>query len=145
MERRTRVNSNQLQNMQPDRSKYLRRSLSANALFSAVSGCVLLFCSSPLQHFFGFSQPALFPLTGLCLLGFAAGVFAVALKLPRSISLVPVITLLDLLWVAGSAVIVAARLFNLSAGGYILIAAVAVIVGTLAFFQRKYFKQHDRN
>lgn len=131
--------------MQPDKRKNLRRSLIVNALFSAVSGCTMLFGSMPLQAYFGFEQPLVFPIIGICLLAFAAGVFAVALKLPRSISLVPVITLLDLLWVAGSAVIVAARFFNLSAGGYVLIAAVAVIVGALAFFQSKYFKQHDRN
>lgn len=145
MEPRIRVNSNPSQNMQPDERSYLRRSLFANVLFSALSGCVLLLGSSPLQSYFGFDQPLVLPVIGICLLGFASGVIIVALKLPQTIRFVPVITLLDWLWVAGSIIIVSARFFNLSAGGYTVIAAVATVVGTLAFFQRKYLKKYESN
>ena len=102
-----------------DPARWLRLSLRANAIFSAVSGSGMLFAASAIAGLLGIEQTLLVRITGANLLGFASLAMAVVGA--------------DLLWVAGSAVLLPAGVF--SPTGNWLVAGVADVVLLFAILQ----------
>ncbi len=115
--------------------KQLKTYLTANSIFSAMSGLSMLLFSNKLNDLFGFKHPFVFPVIGINLLFFSAFVFFVSLKQTSNRGLVTTITILDLLWVVGSFIIVAFGLFDISTTGNVLISMVAIWIAFLAYKQ----------
>lgn len=115
--------------------KQLKTYLTINSIFSAISGLAMLLFTNSLNDLFGFKHPYIFPIIGLNLLVFAGFVFFVSVKQLSNKGLVTTITILDLLWVAGSFVIVAFGLFDISRAGNIFTIIVAIWIAFLAYKQ----------
>ncbi len=106
-----------------------------NAGFSTITGLAALAFGGPIDGFLGTGLPWLVRLTGIGLLGFAAALVFIArmtdgAKL-RAEALA--ISVADLGWVAGTAVLISLGVFT--SGGAWLMAAIAVDVMILAVLQ----------
>ena len=113
----------------------LRRSLGANAGFSALSGVVLIAFHGPLDRFIGLGLPWLLIVLGAGLLGFAA-LIALNLRRTRISRTEAWLTVAsDIAWVAGSAVILLGFPDLLDTGGKWLVALAAVGVADFALLQ----------
>jgi hypothetical protein len=117
--------------------KTLKTYLTLNSAFSALSGLVMLLFAKQLNDIFEIRHQLVFPIIGANLLVFAMLLFWVLKKQLTNKLLIKIIITLDILWVIGSAVIVAFDLFELSKKGYIIIAIVAVWIAFLAYKQQE--------
>jgi hypothetical protein len=113
----------------------LKKYLTINSSFSAVSGLTMLLLSKKLNELFNINNVYIFPFIGLNLMVFAAFVWYVSRRQLDNKILVMTITMLDILWVIGSVAIVLLDLFDLSNNGYILIGSVALWIAFLAYKQ----------
>jgi hypothetical protein len=86
--------------------KELKKYLTINSLFSAISGFTMLLFSNKLNELFDISNTYIFPIIGANLLVFSAFVWYVSQKHLSNKMLVNIISFLDLLWVFGSFAIV---------------------------------------
>jgi hypothetical protein len=120
--------------------KELKKYLTINSLFSAISGLTMLLFSIRLNDLFNIENSYIFPIIGANLLIFSIFVWYVASKQLTNKMLVTTITILDLLWVVGSFAIVFLGLFGISKTGNILISIVAIWIAFLAYKQFKNFK-----
>ncbi len=116
-----------------DPARWLRLSLRANAIFSAVSGSGMLFAASAIAGLLGIEQTLLVRITGVNLLGFAALLVWLASREVIKPSLAIAVVVADLLWVAGSAGLLPAGVF--SPMGNWLVAGVADVVLLFAILQ----------
>ena len=121
--------------MQPiqDHTKFLRRALQANGLFSAVSGIVLIVAAEPISHLLGIPLPSVLLGIGAALFLYALWLFRSAIQQSINHIEVWVAVVLDGAWVVGSGVLVLTGL--LSATGNWLVALVADIVLLFAVLQ----------
>ncbi|NOT94298.1 hypothetical protein [Ferruginibacter sp.] len=115
--------------------KELKKYLSINSSFSAISGLSMLLLSGRLNELFNINNTYVFLIIGVNLLVFSAFVSYVSKKQLTNKILVNIISILDLLWVLGSFGIVAFELFDLSKVGNILIIIVATWIAFLAYKQ----------
>ena len=122
--------------------KELKKYLTINSIFSAISGLTMLLFSSNLNKLFNIDNVYVFPIIGGNLLIFAAFVWFVSSRQLTTKILVTTITILDALWVVGSLAIVSLGLFDLSQDSNILISIVAVWIAFLAYKQFKYNGQN---
>lgn len=120
--------------------KKLKIYLLINSAFSGISGLAMVLFSDFVNQIFKISNPYVIPVIGVNLLVFSLFVWYVSYRHLDKSFLIKMISFLDALWVAGSFIIIAMGLFDLSATGYILIAVVAVWVGFLGYVQFKYNK-----
>lgn len=113
----------------------LRNALLANAVFSGLSALALAVAAEPLGRLLGSVSPVLLHVIAGGLALFCFDLFQQA----RSDTLNPAralgATIADLVWVAGSAVLLIIRPEPLSSTGLLVVAAVALIVLTFAAFQ----------
>ncbi len=116
-----------------DPARWLRLSLRANAIFSAVSGSGMLFAASAIAGLLGIEQTLLVRITGVNLLGFAALLVWLASREVIKPSLAIAVVVADLLWVAGSAGLLPTGVF--SPTGNWLVAGVADVVLLFAILQ----------
>ena len=117
--------------------KELKKYLTINSFFSAISGLSMVLFPSTFDTFFNIEYPYVFSILGINLLVFAFMVGFVAQKQLGNKQLVNLISGLDGLWVLGSLGIIIFQLFDLSSGGYIAIGLVAVWIGFLGYEQYK--------
>ncbi len=122
--------------------KELKKYLTINSLFSAISGLTMLLFSNDLNKLFNIYNVYVFPIIGSNLLIFAAFILFVFSRQLTNKILVTTITTLDALWVLGSFVIVSLGLFDLSQEGNILISIVAVWIAFLAY--KQYFNTSSK-
>jgi hypothetical protein len=115
----------------------LKKYLTINSLFSAVSGLIMLLFSTQLNDLFAIANAYIFPIIGANLLVFAVFVWYVSKKQLTNKKLVTTISILDLIWVFSSFTIVLLGLFDLSRNGNILIIIVAIWIAFLAYKQFK--------
>lgn len=115
--------------------KELKKYLTINSIFSAISGLTMLLFADKLNDLFGLQNAYIFPIIGGNLLLFAAFVLFVSKKKLSNKSFVSTITILDLLWVLGSTAIVFFDLFDISEIGHILISLVAIWIAFLTYKQ----------
>lgn len=108
--------------------KTLTRFLTANALFSAASGLSLVLAASSIAGFFGSPHSTVFRVVGLGLLLFAGIVYLNSVQRPLKLPSILSIIVADFLWVLGSLLLLAFKPFQLSPGGYTVIALVAGMV-----------------
>ena len=117
--------------------KELKKYLTFNSLFSAISGLTMLLLSSKLNDLFNIENSYVFPIIGANLLIFSAFVWYVSTRQLTNKMLIMTITILDLFWVVGSFGIVLLGLFDISKTGNILISIVAIWIAFLAYKQFK--------
>lgn len=116
-------------------TNFLRTSLRGNAVFSGASGLLLIAAASPLSDLMGIRPPAALAGLGLALLIFAAGLLWAAFpaEIDRRLGLTAVA--LDLLWIAGSALLLLSGWLPLTTFGVWTIVIVADIVALFAIWQ----------
>lgn len=117
--------------------KELKKYLTINSIFSAISGLTMLLFSSKLNDLFAINNGYIFPIIGANLLVFATFVWYVSNKQLSNKMLVTTISILDLLWVVGSFAIVVLGLLDISKIGNAIISIVAIWIGFLAYKQFK--------
>jgi hypothetical protein len=121
--------------------KELKKYLTINSIFSAISGLTMLLFSSNLNKLFNIDNVYVFSIIGINLLVFSVLVWFVFSRQLTNKILVTTIITLDALWVLGSFAIVSLGLFDVSRTGNILISIVAVWIAFLAYKQIKYSGQ----
>jgi hypothetical protein len=119
--------------MKPDPSSLLRNTLRADAAVCALAGIDLLAFSGMAADLLGIPRGATLPIIGSGLLAYAAYLIAASRREPLSLTEAWAFATGDLLWIAGSAALIAFG--PLSTSGKWLVGAVAVVV--LAFAELK--------
>ena len=115
-------------------SALLRRTLAANATFSALSGAAMIALAGPLDRFMGLGLSWLLIVIGAGLLGFAA-LIALNARRPQINRAEAWLTVASDAAVLGSVIVVFGFSDLLSTGGKLLVAFVAVAVADFALFQ----------
>ena len=121
----------------------LRHALTGNGWFSGVSGLACLFASEPIAKFLfakdfsllGLSPSNIIIEVGIGLLVFAGLVFFTARQTMLSLSRAKFISILDMLWVGGSAILLVVYSEYFSSGGFAAVLVVAAIVFIFAIDQ----------
>lgn len=112
-------------------SNLLRNALRGNALFSAISGLIALLAAQSVATFTGIEAPVFFVVLGIVLILYAADLWWIATRetIDRRFAWAAIV--LDILWVAGSIVILLSGWISLTAaGGW----AIALLAETVAIF-----------
>jgi hypothetical protein len=120
--------------------KKLKKYLAVNSFFSGACGVAMLVLPGQLNLIFNIRNENVVPLIGLNLIAFSGFVWYVLRKQLTNKIIVNVITGLDVLWVLGSFIIIALRLFDLSEDGNVLIGIVALWISFLSYKQFQYNK-----
>jgi hypothetical protein len=89
-----------------DCTRFLRRSLRANASFSALTGAFFTLAGSQLAAFLAVEPPLLVTAVGVNLMGFAAALFVLASRTRLSATLATIVVALDVGWVLGTVALV---------------------------------------
>lgn len=123
-------------NLQHETARSLRNALRANAMFSGVSGLLIVFFHSLVLQWLGISGINIMAV-GIGLVLFCAYLFWMAgrNRLPRS--LVSGVIVGDWAWVLGSAVLLAFKTHVFSTLGIFLVADVALLVMVFAIWQQR--------
>lgn len=116
-----------------DRTCMLRKALMGNALFSTVSGLIILFANKWVLGLLGFANRISLVILGAALIGYAATLVINARKQKIKTSDAWMAVLMDLAWVVGSYVLIFSLPF--SARGKWVIAGVAEVVLLFAVLQ----------
>lgn len=112
-----------------------RRTLLANASFTAVSAVVLIAARNALYPLFGLSSASLLTAIGVALLLYACSLALAARPNPPLRQVVVTAAWLDAGWVVASAIVLLLAWSALSPAGRILIIAAALVVEAFAFLQ----------
>jgi hypothetical protein len=116
-----------------DKQKLLRRALQGNALFSVISGMVILAMNRTLVEFLGLPSNSSLTALGIGLLGYAGWLLWNARREKIKIVDAWIAVVLDMVWVVGSyALLFAVRL---SGGGKWAVALVAELVFVFGVMQ----------
>jgi ribosome-associated toxin RatA of RatAB toxin-antitoxin module len=113
----------------------LTRALLANALFSVTSGLTFLLRSDAIAELIGLGPSWLYATIGGGLIGFALCVTLVALRKPINAFLAMLISLADLLWVIGTALLFVLAYAQMRPLGAAVLAAIAAVVLLFAILQ----------
>lgn len=119
----------------------LKKALRANAMFSTLCAIDLLFFSQSIAELMGVFDPGYIIFIGVGLLGFAAVVLFVSERSSIDIRMANIITLMDIGWVLGSALVIPFGSHWFNSIGSVLIAIVAVMTALCAYFQAKGIQQ----
>jgi ribosome-associated toxin RatA of RatAB toxin-antitoxin module len=119
----------------------LQKSLLLNAVFSCISGVILVVFPKPIAVIFKVSAPEIFRLIGIALLFFAGTIFY-ELRKQRLVAVLWIITQ-DMLWVLTSITLILLQPFQISKTGNSVIAIIALIVLFMAINQTKAIAQVD--
>jgi|FLYN01.1.fsa_nt_gi uncharacterized membrane protein YhaH (DUF805 family) len=114
----------------------LRRALQADGLFGIAGGLLCTFGANPIASFMGLANSLPILVIGLGLLAWGVGLLALAARPVIDRRLTTFIILANVVWVIGSAIILAADLFGLTTGGRwaVLVVADVVLLFALAEF-----------
>jgi hypothetical protein len=121
----------------------VQKSLITNAIFSSLSGFILILMHHSIANVFEIRNRNIFWIIGIALLYFATTiVYEIFKQRPKAILW---IIIQDFVWVIGSLFILIFRPYEISKAGYITISAVAFIVLLMALNQSKALKQLKRS
>ncbi|MCP4168160.1 MAG: hypothetical protein GY759_20025 [Chloroflexi bacterium] len=104
-----------------------QRLLRINAFFSGLSGLALTVAASPIAAYMGIPSPLALAAAGIGLMGFAIFLYSLASR-PVSRSELITIAILDIVWVAGSALLGVAGWIPFTTAGKWAVALTAEIV-----------------
>ena len=120
---------------------YLQKSLLLNALFSTISGVILLTIPSQIAVLFGIKENTVFKIVGVALIFFAFTLFY-EVKKQRPLAVLWII-LQDYLWVVGSIILVIVKPFEISKTGNSIITTIAFVVLFMGLNQTNALAQTD--
>ncbi len=121
----------------------LQTSLGINALFSGISGTVLIIFHHQLAQLFGIENNTVFWMIGIALLFFALTIGYEIIK-QRPLAVLWIIVQ-DFLWVLGSGILLVLHPFAISPTGNVLIGIAAFIVLLMGFNQSRALARVDNN
>jgi hypothetical protein len=113
----------------------LRNVLRANALFSALSGVLLIVDAAPIDRFLALGAPQVLQGVGVLLLVYAMWLFYQTAQEGVKPQVAQVAIVGDVAWVIGSWLIILSGVPELSTGGRWAVGIVADIVGVFAVLQ----------
>ncbi|WP_027418172.1 hypothetical protein [Crocinitomix catalasitica] len=121
----------------------LQKALTLNALFSSLSGLILILFNQQIAEIFGTSNTTVFWIVGLILLYFSVTIFYERIKQRKPFVLWIIIQ--DISWVLGSVLILILKPFNISSTGNLIILIIALIVLFMAVNQSIKLKKRNQN
>ena len=104
----------------------LQKALKTNALFSSVSGLILIVLHQQIAKLFGTTNTTVFWIVGLILIYFALTI-GYEIKKQRKLAVVWIIVQ-DYAWVLGSLLLILFNPFKITFTGHLIIAVIALIV-----------------
>lgn len=110
----------------------LKRVLLVNGISSGATGLLLASTPQTFAHVFGVEITSPFTATGVILILFSIMVLTSAFRRPINPKVVKSITILDVLWVVGSALCIGVFYATISGWGSFIIVAVGFWVGLMA-------------
>ncbi len=122
--------------MRQSPGSFLRKAVLANAIFSALSGLLIVLFEPTVLRWLGVDPIGIWPI-GAMLLGFSLYLLWLAYGRNVPVSLVKGVIFGDWAWVAGSALLVLAKAATFSGFGIFLILDTALIVMVLALLQSR--------
>ncbi len=125
----------------PHEPTFLLVTLTINAVFSAVSGALLIALASPIGRL-GDLPEVLVASVGVSLLSFAAFVGAAARRDPVDRGAALIITVADFAWVVAAAAIIAVP-DTMRAGGKAVLGALSAFVLVLGLAEAKALRSHQ--
>jgi ribosome-associated toxin RatA of RatAB toxin-antitoxin module len=123
----------------------LKYALRFNAVFSLITGLLLMLASSQTADLFAVQSNWLFLILGISLIFFAVVVYAVSSQKPIHPLYSLIITILDVIWVLASIVIILLNPFGISEMGNVLVGLVALVVFFIAIAQALGITRLDLN
>jgi hypothetical protein len=115
--------------------RFLRRMMTADSIFCAVSGLGLIFFEQPIATFLGAASPLIILTIGLILLGTALFIFVSLRDAPLEATKVRLLIAGNALWVVASIALVIANPLDLTNGGKLAVLAQAFLTADVAFFE----------
>lgn len=114
---------------------HLQKALLANALFSGLSGIILIALNKQISKLFEISNQSIFWIIGITLIFFSLTiVFEMKKQKPLRVK---IIIIQDFLWVIASIILLIIQPFEISVSGNIIIAVVAMVVLFMAINQSR--------
>lgn len=104
----------------------LQNALKINALFSSISGIIMILLSQQIAKLFGTTNASIFMVIGLVLIYFALTIWY-EIKKQRKLAIIWII-IQDYTWVLGSALLIIFNPFGITKIGNIIIGFIALIV-----------------
>lgn len=129
------MNNTQSSRETSQESNLLRNALRGNALFSGFSGMVSVFAAQSLAAFTGLQEPLVFIVIGVVLILFALDLIWIASRESIDRRFVWAVIILDIAWVAGSAIILLLDLIPLTVAGRWTTILLAETVAVFAILQ----------
>ncbi|GGG39895.1 hypothetical protein GCM10011344_45920 [Dokdonia pacifica] len=124
----------------------LQKALTLNAVFSSLSGLILMIANQRIAHEFGTGNNSVFWIIGSLLLFFSATITYEIFKLRKSGVIAIIVQ--DFLWVLGSIILIITNPFHITNTGIYSISIVAIIVLGMGLNQYKalmhYTKEHKK-
>lgn len=121
----------------------LQTALKVNALFSGISGIILIILNQQIAKIFGIENNTIFWVIGLALVFFAITIIVEILK-QRSLAILWII-IQDFIWVIGSISLLVSNIFLITPTGLTIIGIVALIVLFMGLNQAKALAEIDNN
>jgi hypothetical protein len=115
-------------------SEFPRRVLLGNAIFSTISGLIMIVDAGPLSAFTGIEPPIVLRIVGIGLLLFAGSVWTAARQPVKAHELL-MIAILDTVWVLGSIALLVGGWLPLTTAGQWTVGVIADLVATFAVLQ----------
>jgi len=113
----------------------LQLALKQNALFSSISGTLMIVLNKQLANLFGTTNNTVFWIVGLTLIYFALTI-AYEIKKQRKWAVLWIV-IQDVTWVLGSVILLVFNPFNITLTGNIIIGIIALTVLYMAINQKK--------
>ncbi|MGL1887622.1 MAG: hypothetical protein OCD76_13990 [Reichenbachiella sp.] len=104
----------------------LQKALTANTIFSSISGMIMVLLNRQIAHLFGTDNNTVFWVVGLALIFFAITIWYEITR-QRKLAVLWIVTQ-DFIWVLGSIILVIFNPFHITQMGNVIIGIVALIV-----------------
>lgn len=121
----------------------LQKALKTNALFSSISGLIMILLNQPIAKLFGTNNTNVFWIVGLILIYFALTIWYEITK-QRKLAVIWII-IQDCTWVLGSLILIIFNPFEITLIGSLIIGIIALIVLYMGVNQMIGLKQTTAN
>lgn len=121
----------------------LQKALKANALFSSISGIIMILLNSQIAHLFGTNNNTVFWIVGLILIYFTITIWY-EIKKQRKLAVLWII-IQDYTWVIGSFLLIIINPFQITQIGNFIIGIIALIVLCMGINQMIALKKTTAN
>ena len=117
----------------------LQKALKYNAIFSSMSGLIMILFNNQIAQLFGTSNNSVFWIVGLILIYFTITIWY-EIRKQRKIAVLWII-IQDFLWVMGSIILILLNPFDITSLGNLIIGIIAAIVLLMGLNQTRAFNK----